>query len=900
MEDWTGRIHRALAVAGHPIDPEIVDELAQHARVLYDTARAEGASPEAAGQRVDAQIAIWCREAPHLKRRPRRAPAVEAPAPGRSPLVGFAHDVRYALRLLRRRPGASIVSLLTMALGIGATTVLFSVAWGVLYRPLPWPDADRLVRLSETRQGSTRRLPSIVTNGTYLAWRDSPSTVEAIGGWTPSTVTVTATGDPQRMKIAAVTPTVFSLVRARPAIGTVFTSETADSVVVLSYGLWQQFFGGSPGAIGATIKIDGETKTIVAVMPKEFSFPDRDVRAWVPLRVRPVIGEHNSRYISLFSVMARLKPGVTPEQAAAEATSRGRAAPDPGLTAIAVFGSRGPVEVTALPILDSMTREVRDALVVFLVAVALLLATATANVASVQLARSTTRRREMAIRSALGAVGGRLARQLLVESVLLGLLAGFVGLLGAVWLHRMLPTLLPADFPRAADVTLDLRVAAFAVTLSIVSSIGFGLLPAMQARRANLVGALSEDSLAPAGGSMRTKTARLRALIMAGQVAVASVLLIGASLLMRSFVAMLNVDRGYDVTNVLTARIPLPKASFTPARRSELLANVLDRLQATPGVTRAAFTSVLPLTSIDQLLAFNMPPRGSQGPVQVQSGLRIVSPSYFDALGMHIAEGRPLAATDTRTSLPVVVVNRAFARRYLENVALGRQLAAGLDDARNEQRWEVVGVLDDVRMRAVADLPQPEIFVSFTQLTSGVSSTDPTIVVRTTGEASAFVPQLRDIVREQDASLALDSVVTMEQRLLGTLARPRLYAILLGGFAICALTIAAVGLFGVLSYVVAQRSREMAIRSALGASPWSIVRLVVGQGLAVTLAGLVVGIATSLAAVRSISTLLYGVSAHDPSTFIAVPVVLLAVAALACFVPARRAANVDPLRALKG
>jgi putative ABC transport system permease protein len=537
---------------------------------------------------------------------------------------------------------------------------------------------------------------------------------------------------------------------------------------------------------------------------------------------------------------------------------------------------------------------------VFLAAVGLLLATATANVAGLQLARSASRRREIAIRSALGAGSRRLARQLLIENLLLGLMGGTVGLLAAFWLHRVLPALLPADFPRAADVTLDVRVAAFAIAVSIASSIAFGLLPATQARSVNLVEALTEDSLAPVGGSIRTKTARARAVMMAGQVAVASVLLIGASLLIRTFIAMLNVDRGYDVTNVLTARLPLPSSAFTGPRRAVLISGIVDRLRATPGVTQAAFTNVLPLGPADALLAFTMPPaRGSADAVQVQAGLRIVSPSYFTALGMRIVEGRGLRDADTRTSLPAVVVNRAFARRYLNNAALGRQLPAGLDSALAEQRWEVVGVVDDIRMRAVTDPPQPEIFVSFAQLTGGVDSTQPTLVVRTRGDAAAFVPQLRDIVRELDASVALDSVVTMEQRLLGNLARPRLYAYMLGGFAAFALAIAAVGLFGVLSYSVAQRSREIAVRSALGARPVDIVTLVIRQGLAITAAGLGVGIAASLILARSMSTFLYGVTPHDRLTFVAVPLLLLIVAAVACFVPARRAAAVDPLRVLR-
>jgi len=811
------------------------------------------------------------------------------------------HDIRYACRMLARRPGAAIVAVVTMALGIGATTVLFSIAWGVLFKPLPWPDADRLVRLSETRQGSTRRLPPLLTNGTYLAWQESPATIEQIGAWTTDTVNVTAAGGtPQRVRIASVTPGVFPLVRARPAAGSLFTADAARRDVLISYGLWQQLFGGDPSAVGRTVTLDGEARTIVGVMPGAFEFPDRETRAWIPFEVPAVVGENNSRRISIFRAMARLKPGVTAEQASAEGTSRGRAAPDPMLTAMAVFGSRGPVEVSATPVLDAMTQDVRRPLLVFLVAVALLLSTATANVAGVQLARAATRRREMAIRSALGAPGGRLARQLLVENLIVGLAGGALGVAGAFWLHRALPSLLPADFPRIADVALDLRVLTFALAISVVSSIAFGLLPALGARRTNLVESLSEDGLAPVGAFSRTKTARARSLIMAGQVAVASVLLVGASLLIRTFVSLMNVDRGYDVTNVLTAQLPMPDATFTPARRAQILDRLLERAAASPGVVNAALTTVLPLTPMDQLMAFTMPPSPVTGQsVQVQTGMRTVSTSYFAALGMRVGEGRPFSDADTAASLPVVVVNRAFANRYLDGKAIGRELPLGLDDAKGEQRWQVVGVVDDVRMRNMTDPPQPEMFVSYLQR-RGMRASNPTVVIRMSGDPHRFVPELRHLVSEQDPAVVLDSVFTMDERLLQNLARPRLYAIMLGGFAAFALAIAGVGLFGVLSYAVAQRSREIAVRSALGARPSQIVRMVIRQGLTIAVGGIAVGLIAAIALSRSMATFLYGVTPHDTITFVAVPLVLLAVAAIACFIPARRAARLDPLRVLRG
>ena len=899
---WHDRIRTALAGAGHEPDHDILEELSQYAKAMYDAARADGTPVEEAERRVGLQIALWSSDASLMKKRP-AAPVVVVPPPASSArLSGLWQDTRYAARLLRKRPGATVVSMITMALGIGATTVLFSVAWGVLFKPLPWPDADRLVRLSETRQGSTRRLPPLMTNGTYLSWQESPSTIDALAAWTPSTYTLTGAGEPQRMKIAGVTPSAFSMLRASPLLGRVFTGTTGEdaTAVVLSHGLWRQIFGGADDVLGRAVQLDGTPRTIVGVMPAGFSFPDRDTRAWVPYEIRPLIGsDPNVRSMSLFSAMARLKPGVTPGQAAQEATARGRSGPDPGMVAIAVFGSNGPVDVAVVPVLEHMTRDIRDAVLIFMVAVGLLLATATANVASVQLARATTRRREMAVRAALGAGSRRLARQLLVENVLLGLLGGLLGLAAAFWLHRALPSILPPDFPRVDDVHLDLRVAAFAIVVSVAASVLFGLLPALHARRINVVESLTEDGLAPIGAGARTRTARARALIMAGQVAVASVLLVGASLLIRSFTALMRADLGYDAANVLTTRVPMPDSTFTPARRAQILDNVLDRLHATPGVTAAGMTSILPLGISEALMAFRLPPSGgATEPVAVQSAVRTVSPEYFAALGMRRVEGRLLTAADTRTSLPVVVVNRSFVQRYLNGQALGRKLPTAMEEGKPE--WEIAGVVDDVRMRSATDPPQPEIFVSYRQLNVGVRMSEPILVVRSEDDPTAMVSTIRALVREQDSRIALDAIGTMEQRLLGNLARPRLYAILLGGFAGFALLIAAVGLFGVLSYSVAQRSREIAVRSALGARPADNMRLVLRQGIAVTGVGLVAGLAASAALTRAMAGFLYGVTRWDAVTYVVVPLVLLGVATVACLVPAWRAARLDPLKVLKG
>jgi predicted permease len=806
--------------------------------------------------------------------------------------------------MLRRHPGSAAVAITTMALGIGAATVLFSVAWNVLARPLPWPDADRLVRIIETRQGSTRRLPPITTNGTYLAWRDAASTIEEIGGWSPRTMTVAVGGDgePRRSRIVMMTASTFHLMRAAPLAGRLFVEadESAPNVAVISYGMWRQEFGGRSDAVGRTIRLDGNEYSVAGVMPQSFVFPDRETRVWIPFRVRPVIGEDgNSRFISLFSAIARLKPGVTASQAAQEATTRARTAPDPGLTAVAVFGSRGSVDVAAVPVVEAMTADVRNGIIVLVAAVVLLLLTATANIASVQLARAAARRRDIAVRAALGASGRRLASLMLMESAVIGVLGGLLGLGLAITLQQALPTVLPPDFPRVADIGLDWRILAFAVVISLITSLAFGLLPALQAQRVNLLHALAEGGGSTAGAYVRTNTARIRAAIMGVQVAIACVLIVGASLLIRSFIAMLNFDRGFDTANILTVRIPLPDGSFSPQRRAQVVDRVLERLRDVPDVVSAAMSTVLPFGDADLLMGLRLPPPRGSGdePRQVQTALRTVTADYFKTLGMRVAEGRSFASSDSTASTPIVVVNREFVRRYFDNKALGTKLPLLLHDSRTE--WEIAGVVEDARTRSVLERPQPELFACLCQLPGGLVGADPLIVVRTRTEPGSFAPALHQLIRDVDPSIALDAILTMDQRLMGNLSRPRLYAIVLAGFAAFALLIAGVGLFGVLSYSVAQRAREIGVRSALGARPVDIISLVVREGLIVTVAGVVVGLIVSAVLARTMSAFLFGIVPHDRVTFAAVPILLLAVAAVACAMPARRASRLDPLEVLR-
>lgn len=911
MPDWKQRLQRVLDAGGHPCDADVLEELSTHAATEYDALLARGSGPHEAERRVDDLIGIWVQEAADLHRRPRRASAIPPPSvTGHTALAGLVQDARYGVRLLRRQPGFALVAILTMALGIGATTMLFSVAYGVLLKPLPWPDAERLVRVTETREGRTGRVAGTVSNGTFLAWQERPSTIEGIGGWLTQTLTMTGAGEPARLSVIPTTPSLFPILRARPLIGRLFQDGEGErnqaGLVLLSYSLWQERFSASPAIVGQLVRLDDKPYTIVGVMPREFAFPDRETQAWTAWSVPPVAGDGGALVGVIFRAIARLRADATPAQASAEATARAGGAPDMSIVARALFGAAGPIEISTVPELEAITAEVRPAVLVLLAAVALLLITATANVASLQLARATTRRREVAVRAAIGAGQRRIVRQLLIENAIVGLCGGLAGLAFAAALQRLLPALLPAGFPRLDAVAIDVRVLAFALVVSAVASVACGLLPAWHTRRVNLVETLAEGGTAPIGGALRSPLARTRGAIMAGQVAIACVLLVGAALLSRSFVSLIRADRGCDPVNVLTAQLPLP-FGYPAERRGQLLELLVERLRAVPGVTHAAYSTALPFVSNGGFTAFKMrsPVHGNRD-VDVQATQRIVSPDYFAAMRLRLVDGRLLSETDTATTPPAIVVNQTFARQYLGEHALGFRIpqrgprAGGLRFPDDHADWQVVGVVDDMRQDSVDAPVQPEVFASFKQLApGGMRDFSPILVIRTATDPLASVATLRGIVRDLAPTLALDSVMTMEDRVLESLARPRLYAVVLAWFGVFAVLIAGVGLFGVLSFSVAQRTREIGVRSALGAQARDIVGLVLGQALWIVGVGVVIGLALALAGARLLSAFLYGISPYDGLTFAAVPIVIVLVAAVACLVPARRAATVDPLTALR-
>ena len=823
-------------------------------------------------------------------------------------MTGILQDLRQATRLLWREPGYAAIAVLAIALGIGATTTLSSVTYGVLLKPLPWPAPDRLVRLEERRGGRSGRIPWTITNGTYHAWRDNAATLESLGGWMSLPATFSDGGEPERVRLGRLTPSMFAVLDARALAGRVFddtdaVARQADKVI-LSHGFWQRRFGGAPDILGRSIRLDYLPYTVVGVMPAGFAFPDRETQAWVPAHITQVFRDDGATVsLQIFAALGRMRAGVTPEQVAAEGTARARSTRDPGAAALALFGSSEPAAITAMPAHEVLVAEVRPAIRVLLAAVLLLFATAVASVTTVQLARAAKRRREMTVRAALGAATVRLARHWLAESVVVGCCGGAAGIFGASVVLGALPALLPADFPRIGEIALDWRVALASLAATFGAIAICGLAPALQSRRIDLVRALADENRAPAGAGFRTPAARLRAAIMAGQIAVACILLIGAGLLGRSLQALIDIDRGYDPNHLLTARLTLPPAS-TYGSNAAVLEAIAGRLRTLPGASHAAFGNALPLVSAGGMTGFDARlPRDPSIVTKAQTLHRTVEPAYFAAMGLRLRAGRLLSDADTATSQPVLVVNRSFAEQYLGDQPIGRRLPLSLY---RRAEWEIVGVVEDMKQGGLetagfvrtADAAQPEMFSSYRQFAE-MRAESVFFVTRTAGDPAALAPALRAIVREQAPALVVESVMTMEDRLMSSLSRPRAYALVLGVLAAFALTIAGIGLFGVLSYSVAQRSREIGVRTALGARTIDVVLLVLKSGTWITAAGLAAGLAGAALLVKSLSTILFGVKPFDPVTFVAVPVVLAIAAALACVAPARRAARVDPLTALR-
>jgi len=798
-------------------------------------------------------------------------------------------DVRYAARGLRRSPAFAVTAIISLALGLGASLAIFTVADSLLLRPLPYRSAAQLVVIWEASrtQGSG---PNVVSPGNYFDWKAQSGVFAAMAGWRERRSVLIDGERSEEFGKDYVTADFFPLLGVQPVRGRLFTAKedleanSSETLLLISYRLWQSRFGGAEEVIGRKVRIDGAPHTIIGVMPRDFYFRARDVDLWEPLGLDPAY-DYRKKEGRWMYCLARMKPGVT--YAAAQARMTALAARLE--TAYPAFNKNWTANVE--PLRDSMLGQAKPALLVLVGAVVMLLAVACANVANLLLARCSARRREMAVRASLGAGRARVVRQLLTESVLLALAGGVAGVALARWAVKVLVAMAPADLAKSAEVHFDLRILLFAIGISIATGVLFGLAPALVSSRADLMGALREDSRSVTGGS------RLRALLVAGEVAVSVVLLAGALLLFRSLLDLEGVNPGLDPTNVLTFRVSLPGARYDKVfERAQFLRRATEQMERLPGVISATTDSSLPFTEPFAGTWVNFEGRPAPKPGEENLALiRSVLPGYFRTLRIPIKQGREFVASDDSEQTPHrFVVNEAFVRQYMpREQPLGKRIRVLME--RENPFGEIVGVVGDVRDWSIDREPMATVYYVYSHL----SYTSATFMVRTERNPLSQADAARHIVRGIDPMQPIADVRTLDDVLDENSSGQRFSAVLLGGFSISALLLAAVGIYGVLAYSVAQRTREIGVRVALGAEPGRIVSLIVGTGAKLVMGGAAVGIGGALALTGLLKSLLYGIGPRDPWTFTLAPLILLSVALAAAYIPARRAARLDPMDALR-
>ena len=804
-------------------------------------------------------------------------------------------DVSHAFRLFRRTPGFTAVSALTIALAIGGCTAVFSVVNGVLLSPLPYPQPDEIVSVAEEHPGSPSTLGGLLlSNHTYHAWAPAAKTIVDVGAYTPRRYTVSGEGLPESERVAgaAVSPSLLRVLGVAPRTGRSFEDGDAmpgaAPVVLLSHEFWVSRLGSDPAAIGRTVRLDNVSREVVGIMPPGFAFPDT-ARIYTPFDV-PLPTPNG---VSIFAALARMAPGATPGQVHAEATAAAQSVARPYVMDV-VFGKGGTVEVPVQRLSARVTESVRPALIVLAVGIGLVLVIACANVTNLFLSRGVSRAREMAVRAALGAGRARLLRQLLVESLLLSAIGGALGVFLGWMLIRSIPALAPDDFPRLTNIAIDGDVLLVSALLSIVAGTLSGLLPAVRGSRTALSSAMRE-------GDVRTGTASgrgSRPVLLALEAALAVVLLVGAALLGRSFANLLDVDAGYDPSGVLTATL-VPVGQDDEPRMTAVANAVLERVRAMPGVEAAGAGNMAPFAGSTAISGFTLPGETTADgqPVQARALSHWVTPGYFEALGMRLVDGRFPLAADLTSATRTLLVNASFVKTYFSDgrPVVGRRYTGLMGD--DDTPFEIIGVVADTLPAALDGKPEPAIYV-----TQGgeFRFARASLVVRTSGDPSALGPAIRSLVRDVEPSaVALDTIATLSSRVSASVGQPRFAASVLGTFAILALVLAAIGLYGVLSYNVSTRRREMGVRAALGAGRRDLIGLVMWQGLGVTAIGLAVGLAASAFLTRLMEAMLFGVQPLDAVSFVAAPAVLFAVACLACFIPAMRAARADPAVALR-
>ncbi len=802
-------------------------------------------------------------------------------------------DIRLALRGIRRRPGFAAIVILTLTLGIGATTAVFSVVNGILLNPLHHPDAERLVILWETDQRTeppgTR---NNVSPANFADWRELNRVFEDIAAYSIGQATLTGLGDPEMVTRGWITSGFLPLLRARPALGRGFVpgedSYSAGNVVVLSHEFWNRRYAGDPDVIGTTLTLNADSYTIVGVLERGVDFLARRIQIWTPYRMGP--SDFANRGTRSLNLLARMKPGVTVQQAQAEMdgiADRIRLEEPEWMT------GRG---VSVVPLRDELVGRVEPALFVLLGAVLVVLLIATVNVASLFLVRASERRRELAVQQALGAGRGRLIRRSLTECLTLSTAGGALGLLLAAVGTDALLALAPSSIPRADEVGIDARVLAFALVVSLVTGCGFGILPALQTSGVRLNADLKQVSRSATKG----ERSRLRRGLVVTQVALSLMLLIDAGLLTRTFWQLNAIDPGFSSKHVLTAKVRLPEREYPDvASMTAFYDEVLQAVRALPQVNSAALTRFLPLSDGPWTYSFDLEGRPAPALGQKRSqAYHPVSTDYFQTAGITLLQGRDFTSADNADAVPVLIINDAMRRVYWpDQDPIGQRIRLDIDAPDGPWRT-IVGVVSDVRHDALHWDPRPTMYGPEQQAFPAIANRM-RLLVRTSGEPLQLAESLRRIVQRIDPDLPVFDIRTMDQIVAGSLAQQRFSMLLIGGFAAAAALLALLGIYGVVSYTVRERTQELGLRVALGADTGTTVRFVLREGLTLALVGVAVGIAGALLTSRVLDSLLFGISSTDPLTYAGLALLLTIAAAIACSVPAYRAGTVDPLAALR-
>jgi putative ABC transport system permease protein len=798
-------------------------------------------------------------------------------------------DIHYALRLLLKRPGFTFVAVITLALGIGANTAIFSVVNAVLLAPLPYEEAERLVVVWE-RQVITNENQQPVSLPIFEDWKEQNQVFEQLAVIRLATYNLTQAGETERVTGARVSSNFYSLLRIKPILGRAFLEAEgkpgAEPVALISHGLWQRRYGSDPQLVGKTLQVDGIPYTIIGVLPPGVSYPSADTDLVTPFIPLPREIQRANHFVR---VIGRLRPGVSLDEARAEMD-----------TIAARLEQQYPATSTGwrvqlVPLHEQLVGNIRAALLVLLGAVGCVLLIACANVANLLLAKAAGRRMELAVRTALGASRWQLVRQLLTESMLLSLFGGLLGLLVAVWGVPVLTRLSSGSIPRVEEISISYRVLGFTVLTSLLTGLIFGIVPAWQSSTSKLTDSLKEGRRGSGGGLLHKRVLNV---LVVTEVALALVLLVGAGLMIRSFISVRRVSPGYDPRGVLTAGIGLSPIKYGDLQQqAAFYQNLLARLETLPGVASVAGISRLPVVAVVSSSDFTIQGRPVASGHEPVADFRLVSPRYFQTMGIPFSSGRDFTLRDTKDTPDAVIINKVMAERFWpDQDPLGKYIQLSAETT----RWrEIVGVVGNEKLSGLDAETGPAIYVPLTQNSFPNAMRSLFLVVRAQGEPASIASSIQKELRSIDQEQSLFQVRPLEEVISNSLSQRRFNSTLMVIFAALAGLLAAVGIYGVIAYSVTQRTHEIGVRLALGAQPFDVMKMVLGQGVKLSLVGIALGLITAFALTRVLSSLLYGVSATDPLTFLGIPLLLTAVALLASYLPARRATKVDPMIALR-